>query len=393
MRALTRFASLLVCGCSVLSGYAEDPDLIQVLTEVDAATRAVSSVSYHAKIWTEGEIDLKQPRIEVSVKAQEGGGGRLPLFYIDGVVIKPDRAEGEPFTAIMNDKQAIMINPSDKTYSIGNLPQGMRLIREAFQSCVMQEFVHPAPFSDELNATSRRYEGRQTITGIDCHVIFVVYRGGTESRWYFGINDNLPHRVDRISKVAGKSVARVLELSDLNTSPKFDADTFKIEIPEGFKERQPKLRVTSSPGLLPAGTLAPDWSLKTPEDNEVVLSKLRGKIVLLDFWATWCGPCKRRMPDIQKINDLYKDKPVAVYGISTFETGDPVKYMRNEKYTYGLLLNGDRVAKKYGVGGLPSLYLIGPDGKVIFAVSGFSSGHEKTLRELIDAELEQMKSP
>ncbi len=59
--------------------------------------------------------------------------------------------------------------------------------------------------------------------------------------------------------------------------------------------------------------------MKDPAGKSVSLKSLRGKIVLLDFWATWCGPCRMAMPGLQKLHDRYKDKPVAIYGVNCRE--------------------------------------------------------------------------
>ena len=107
----------------------------------------------------------------------------------------------------------------------GELPGAQGLLRDAFQLIWMREFLHPTPFSDELNGDSRKYEGKKKIGDSECHVIHVVYSGGQgEARWYFGTKDNLPHRVDRLFGGG----ARVLELTKLDTSPEFKEGHFKV---------------------------------------------------------------------------------------------------------------------------------------------------------------------
>src|SRR5262249_7371157 len=91
----------------------------------------------------------------------------------------------------------------------------------------------------------------------------------------------------------------------------------------------------------------------------------------LDFWATWCGPCRAAMPGVQALHEKYKDKGVSVFGLNCWESGDAPGYMKEQKYTYGLLLNADEVAGKYGVSGIPTIYVIGRDGKVVYQSVGF----------------------
>lgn len=122
--------------------------------------------------------------------------------------------------------------------------------------------------------------------------------------------------------------------------------------------------------LLAVGDLAPDWKLSDPEGRTHSLSEYRGKVVVLDFWATWCAPCSKVMPRMEKLHQKYKDQGVAVFGVSSWETGDPVAVMKKKKCTYGLLLKGEEVAPVYGVGILPAVCIIGVDGRIIYSHAG-----------------------
>src|SRR5262249_32574459 len=139
-----------------------------------------------------------------------------------------------------------------------------------------------------------------------------------------------------------------------------------------------------------AGDEAPAFALKDPAGKEVTLASLKGRVVLLDFWATWCGPCKAAMPSIQKLHEKYKGKSVTVLGVNTWERGGPdlaAKYMEKSGYTYGLVVKGDDLAKTYGISGIPTIVLIGPDGKILHIAVGFAEGEEEHLAKLIDKAL------
>jgi len=137
------------------------------------------------------------------------------------------------------------------------------------------------------------------------------------------------------------------------------------------------------------GDAAPDFNLTSVDGNKVTLASLKGKVVLLDFWATWCGPCKAAMPTIQKLHEAYKDKGVVILGVNTWEkNADAARdYMAKKKFTYGCLMNGDDLAKAYGVVGIPTLVIIGKDGKVAMADMGLSDDTGASLRKVIDAAL------
>ena len=186
----------------------------------------------------------------------------------------------------------------------------------------------------------------------------------------------------------------------LTVDPKFDDATFSLTPPEGFTKTEPQLpgmMMGDAEGGAPempelavkAGDAAPDFKLADLDGKEVTLASLKGKVVLLDFWATWCGPCKAAMPTIQKLHDEYKDKGVVILGVNTWEEKPQAarEYMTKRKFTYGCLLKGDELAQAYGVTGIPTLVIIGRDGRVAKVEVGLSDPSGGGLRKAIDAAL------
>lgn len=141
--------------------------------------------------------------------------------------------------------------------------------------------------------------------------------------------------------------------------------------------------------LLPVGESAPDWQLSDAEGKVHSLSEYRGKVVVMDFWATWCGPCKEVMPRMQKLYEKYKDQGVVVFGVNSWEKKDPVELMKQKRYSYGLLLKGEEIAEAYKVTSLPAVYMIGADGKIIYCHEGVD---EKNLASLIEKYLKARRS-
>jgi len=99
------------------------------------------------------------------------------------------------------------------------------------------------------------------------------------------------------------------------------------------------------------GQAAPDFTLQTTDGGSVNLSDFRGKAVILNFWATWCGPCQHEIPFFQAIHDEQADKGVAVVAIDVKENASTVRNFANSKaITYQILLDTDaKVAQKYCV--------------------------------------------
>ena len=124
-----------------------------------------------------------------------------------------------------------------------------------------------------------------------------------------------------------------------------------------------------------AGESASALSGKTLDGNTVSLSDYKGKVVLVDFWATWCDPCKSEIPELIKLQDELGPKGFAILGVSMDEeVAEVPPFVKAAKINYPLILNnGERAPKGWVVPGLPTAYLIGRDGKTIKRMFGSKS--------------------
>ena len=135
--------------------------------------------------------------------------------------------------------------------------------------------------------------------------------------------------------------------------------------------------------------LAPEFSLPDVDGRSVSLSSYKGKVVLLDFWATWCIPCKAEIPWFTEFEGKYKDKGFAVIGVSLDEDGWKVitPYIAKVEARYQILLGDEATAKAYGgVKDLPTTLLIDREGKIIMTHRGF--GPKKMFEKAIQQALE-----
>lgn len=112
--------------------------------------------------------------------------------------------------------------------------------------------------------------------------------------------------------------------------------------------------------------LAPDFTLTDLEGNTVSLSDYRGQNVYINFWASWCGPCKLEMPDIEEIHREYQDKDLVVLTINVGESQNVVeKYIDNNGFSFTVLLDPDMTASKlYKVNSIPVSFFIDKEGKI-----------------------------
>lgn len=139
-------------------------------------------------------------------------------------------------------------------------------------------------------------------------------------------------------------------------------------------------------GNIKVGQPAPDFSLNDLSNQPVSLSSFRGKKVLvLDFWATWCGPCRMAMPGLQELQDEFKDRGFQVMSIDQGERADQVRvFIERKKYSFHVVLDSDgAVGDEYGVRGIPTLVLVDKKGTVRWIRVGYSpnEGELKTLIE------------
>lgn len=136
-------------------------------------------------------------------------------------------------------------------------------------------------------------------------------------------------------------------------------------------------------GNVKLGQLAPDFSTSDLSNRVVSLAGYRGqKVVLLDFWATWCGPCRMEMIDLQGLQDKFKDKDFEILSLNQGETPDQVRqFISRKKYDFHVVLDSDTaVSAKYGVRAIPTLVVVDKTGVIQWLQVGYARN---------DSELEQ----
>ncbi len=141
-----------------------------------------------------------------------------------------------------------------------------------------------------------------------------------------------------------------------------------------------------SPGDHPP---APEFSLSTIDGQTLDLASYRSKVVLLDFWATWCTPCREETPRFVQLQDKYRDQGLQIIGISMDDTVEPVlQFYRQFHMNYPVALGDAKLGELYGgVLGLPIAFLIGRDGHIYFKHIGATdfSLFEREIAQLLSA--------
>ena len=137
---------------------------------------------------------------------------------------------------------------------------------------------------------------------------------------------------------------------------------------KGNAELSKTYSLKADPKLEMIGKLAPDFSLIDINGNPISIKEYRGKVVLLDFWATWCGPCIAEMPNVKKIYDTHKDMGFVVIGINLYNDASEVHdFLIECELPWRQVCDQQEspLKKLFQIRGIPSLWLIDRDGKVI----------------------------
>jgi thiol-disulfide isomerase/thioredoxin len=137
-------------------------------------------------------------------------------------------------------------------------------------------------------------------------------------------------------------------------------------------------------------TAAPDWQLSDVDGNPVKLSDFKGKVVILDFWATWCPPCRREIPGFVAIQKKYADKGFTVIGVSVDEQGPSVvkPFMRQLGMNYPVVMGTPKIVVDYGgIEGIPTTFIIDRQGNVVTSFQGFTD--QATFESVIGPLLEK----
>jgi peroxiredoxin len=134
---------------------------------------------------------------------------------------------------------------------------------------------------------------------------------------------------------------------------------------------------------------ASDFTLRTLDGEEITLSNLKGKVVLIDFWATWCAPCRFAIPHLSDMYKQYKNQGFVVLGISLEDKETQEKFRDDYDVTYPMLLGTREVAQAYNVQAIPKSVFIDKTGKVSKVQVGFAPELAPIFETLVDSLLNE----
>lgn len=267
------------------------------------------------------------------------------------------------------DREVMLINPAIlKKKVFSNL-----LIRELFQGYEKEAYnghITNSPdslvyyvISYETNHDNNKIAKRifiNRLTGIPEKCEFAINNKGKEEVTFITLSELLINR-SNIPRVDTRIIAY---LDKYTLLPIED-----IGIPAATDARDSLV-----------GKEAPEFILKTLGDKSIKLSDYKGKLVLLDFWEVWCGPCRMSLPHLQELHDKYKGKGLVILGITKDNMMAAKGLLASRNVTYENLAGSKQVAEDYKVLEIPQYYLIDKNGIIIYASK---NGFEKKMEDMI----------
>jgi cytochrome c biogenesis protein CcmG, thiol:disulfide interchange protein DsbE len=150
---------------------------------------------------------------------------------------------------------------------------------------------------------------------------------------------------------------------------------------------EPETAPLSQSTIVAAGKLAANFKLKDLNGNEISLASLRGKVVFLNIWATWCAPCREEMPSIESLyNDFKPDKDFVVLAVSQdTDSAAVAPFVKQNHLEFSVLLDPrNEVGDRYGVDGIPETFIIGRDGRIVAHHVGPYDWSNTDIREALE---------
>jgi thiol-disulfide isomerase/thioredoxin len=283
----------------------------------------------------------------------------------------------------VKSKQKVVSNTTRRVV-MGILQQHLFMLR-------IFPFAEESPYSFQKHSKNATYtfEGEEIKDNQLCYkikneVVFEASNGQklkTTNVWWIGAKDYLPRAYS--DNFVYKEISLLSKNKDWPKSTFKDLDESNAE----YLSDKEALKELADRNLLKVNTVAPSWEGKTSNGTIVTSESLKGKVVFLDFWGSWCAPCLKAMPQIEQLKGCFSSfKDVVVIGISAKERDKETaeRYFKSKGYTYIHIPNGDEVAAKFKVKDFPSVYILNQNGEIALAEKGYDTNAFLRWKEFLN---------
>jgi thiol-disulfide isomerase/thioredoxin len=285
---------------------------------------------------------------------------------------------------------------------------GMMLIEGGMGGFMMALLADDPVARLTSNVTSSEYVAEETIDGQPCHHLKFIQEDWDIDVWITTgdeptlrrIRPDLSKQLGEEEKELGFAITISLEYGKWNFAPELTDESFAFappasaELVDELTARTPEAVTPPIVAVHPLiGQPAPKFALVELEGDEAfeLASVLGKKVVVLDFWATWCPPCVEGLPHVAEVASAFKDEQVAVYAVNIEEDAETIReFLKQRELQLHVLLDAQSdVAGKYEVSGIPQTVLIGLDGRVHVVHAGLPTDLKSKLTEAIHALLKR----
>lgn len=363
---------------------AQKIDAVKIINEARSKLETSNTISFTANSAgtgsREGKVLVVKAQVFIQRRTKE-----FPLVLVTGSVLKPlfDKYETE---RIVYDGNHLYNYDFENSFFIDRGPINEAEKYLGFSSIVWKYLIGNDPFKFSETTDTAVFESKSEANDRLCHVI-LIKRKSYNSRIFIDKQNLMPVRIANLTSAPDAPGSYQFDYSNIEIDKPLNNAIFTVSnIGSANKadgERQ-ELKAQQT-NLLSVGSKAPDWKLNATDGSEFSLKECLGKIVIMDFSASWCAPCK--LYEKSLINFYEQNKAsVLVLGMSYNETktdSDLKDYLKQKGISYPFLPHAEKIAQKYNVLSIPTLYVLVEDGSILFRVNGYSEAGEKQMYDSI----------
>jgi len=370
--------------------YQKQPEAIAVLRETDRAIRELHGITYRADYL--GAF-TSRGRVSSDVVLRREAGVDQAMQSIAYAARIEVRAEDAPYaqghypqhyTLVELGGQTRLYDPAEGTMQRADGQARRRLNYGALTSGVLPQYLRSEPLQLEIEESiGASYLGTAPAGGKESHVVWLRFdkeSGLGEQLLYIGVEDHLLRKVTLVAPetpltgVPGGAPAS-------NPSIFIELTMREVEVQaalpdSAFEVAQASFQEISLGDEASVGDFAPDWALTLASGGTISSRELRGSVVVLYFWASWCPSCHRFMPAVQGMHDAFGGR-VRVFAVNAFDRDDALAHIRERGYTFEVALNGDELLTTvFGFPGQPAMVVLDREGVVRYRALAEDPGNE-----------------
>lgn len=394
--------------CSVLAALSLLPSLVLAADAPGPDSKADEILNAFARFYSDAKTFQADLTSTVKIDAKGQKAEMESSFALS--VERPNLlaftlTEGQVGGSLISDGTTLITYlPMVKKYTATTAPKSLTdILDPMLQGLILQglPFGHEVLFGPDIAAAVRKgpstisYVGTSDVGGTAAHQLKVDGQQFAGNIWIASGEQPLLLKsevalnlsampADMAEQLQITEFRRTTVYRDWKINQPIAASTFQFQPPADVEKVDsfvPK-RASSQPSPL-LGQPAPDFTLKDLTGQEVSLSSLRGKIVVIDFWATWCPPCVKGLPIVASVTSAFKDKDVVFYAINVREDVPTITaFLKSKSLDIPVLLDSEgAIGQLYGVSGIPQSYIIDKAGIIRAAHRGLAADLEKQLTE------------